>query len=55
MCDAIDVENMIILHLSNPNTLTDEETDCEDADPASLQMILQDYGPVDSEREYLNL
>ena len=38
-----------------PNTPTDEETDCEDADPASLQMISQDYGPVDSERDYLNL
>ena len=38
-----------------PNTLTDEETDCEDTDPASLQMISQDYGLVDSERDYLNL
>ena len=38
-----------------PNTLTDEETDCEDADPASLQMISQDHGLVDSERDYLNL
>ena len=40
-----------------PNTLTDEETDYEDADPTSLQMISQDYGPIDSEREgdYLNL
>ena len=40
-----------------PNTPTDEETDYEDADPASLQMISQDYGPIDSEREgdYLNL
>ena len=33
-----------------PNTLTDEETDYEDADPTSLEMISQDYGPVDSER-----
>ena len=40
-----------------PNTLTDEETDYEDADPTSLQMISQDYGPIDSEREgdHLNL
>ena len=40
-----------------PNTPTDDETDYEDADPASLQMISQDYGPIDSEREgdYLNL
>ena len=38
-----------------PNTLTDEETDYEDVDPASLQMISQDYGPIDSERDYLNL
>ena len=37
-----------------PNTPTDEETDYEDADPTSLQMISQNY---DSEREgdYLNL
>ena len=40
-----------------PNTPTDKETDYEDADPISLQMISQDYGPVDLEREgdYLNL
>ena len=38
-----------------PNTLTDEETDYEDKDPVSLQLISQDYGPVDSERDYLNL
>ena len=36
---------------------TDEEPDCNYADPASLQMITQDYYPVDSEgeTEYLNL
>ena len=35
---------------------TDEEPDCDDADPASLQMITQDYYPIDSEGEveYLN-
>ena len=40
-----------------PNTPTDEETDYEDVDPASLQMMNQNYGPVDSEWEveYLNL
>ena len=40
-----------------PNTPTDEETDYEDADPASLQMISQVHGPIDLEREgdYLNL
>ena len=40
-----------------PNTPTDEETDYEDADPASLQIMSQSYGPNDSEREgeYLNL
>ena len=40
-----------------PNTPTDEETDYEDVDPASLQMMTQNYGPVDSEgeEEYLNL
>ena len=38
-----------------PNTPTDEETDYEDADPTSLQMISQDYGSIDSERDYLNL
>ena len=40
-----------------PNTPTDEETDYEDADPASLQIMSQSYGPVSLEREgdYLNL
>ena len=40
-----------------PNTPTDEETDYEDVDPASLQIMSQSYGPIDSEREgdYLNL
>ena len=40
-----------------PNASTDEETDYEDVDPASLQMMTQNYGPVDSEGEveYLNL
>ena len=39
------------------NTPTDEETDYEDVDPASLQIMSQSYGPNDSEREgdYLNL
>ena len=41
----------------SPNTLTDEEPDCDDANPASLQMMTQDCYPVDSEGEieYLNL
>ena len=34
-----------------PNTPTDKETDYEDADPASLQMMSQNYSPIDSERE----
>ena len=40
-----------------PNTPTDKETDYEDIDPPSLQMMTQNYGPVDSEGEveYLNL
>ena len=40
-----------------PNTPTDEEPDYDDADPASLQMMTQDYYPIDSEGEmqYLNL
>ena len=40
-----------------PNTPTDEEIDCEDVDPASLQIMSQSYGLNDSEREgdYLNL
>ena len=39
-----------------PNTPTDEETDYEEADPASLQMMTQNYCPIDSEGEgeYLN-
>ena len=35
-----------------PNTPTDEETDYEDADPASLQMMSQSY---EGEGDYLNL
>ena len=40
-----------------PNMLTDKEPDCDDADPASLQMMTQDYYYIDSEGEieYLNL
>ena len=40
-----------------PNTPTDEETDYDDADPVSLQMMKQNYYPIDSEgeAEYLNL
>ena len=36
---------------------TDEEPDYDDADPASLQVMTQDYYPIDSkgEAEYLNL
>ena len=39
-----------------PNTPTDEEPDCDDADQASLQIMTQDYYPIDSEGEieYLN-
>ena len=46
---------MITLHLNALIPPTDEETDYEDIDPTSLQMISQDYGPIDSERDYLNL
>ena len=40
-----------------PNMPTDEEPDCDDADPASLQMMTQDYYSIDSEGEieYLSL
>ena len=40
-----------------PNTLTDKKPDCDNADPASLQMMTQDYYPINSEGEieYLNL
>ena len=40
-----------------PNIPTDEEPDYDDADPASLQMLVQNYYSVDSEGEieYLNL
>ena len=40
-----------------PNTPTDEETDCDNADPVSLQMMTHNHYPVDSkgEIEYLNL
>ena len=46
------------LHASKcPNTPTDKEPDYDDADPASLQMMTQNYCPIDSEGEveYLNL
>ena len=39
-----------------PNTPTDKETDYDDAESASLQMMTQDYFPIYSgEVEYLNL
>ena len=40
-----------------PNTPTDEETDYEETDPASLQIMTQKYNTIDSEgeAEYLNL
>ena len=40
-----------------PYTPTDEETDYEDIDPASLQIMTQNYCLIDSEgeAEYLNL
>ena len=40
-----------------PNTPTDKGTGYEDVDPASLQMMTQNYGHVHSEGEvdYLNL
>ena len=39
-----------------PNIPTDEEPDYDDADPASLQMLAQNYYPINSEEvEYLNL
>ena len=39
-----------------PNIPTDEELDYDNADPVSLQMMMQDYFPIDSgEVEYLNL
>ena len=51
------VKSMIISCLNAPFTPADEETDYEDADPASLQMMTQSYSPINSEREadYLNL
>ena len=40
-----------------PNTPTDKETHYEEADPTSLQIMTQNYCPIDSEEEaeYLNL
>ena len=40
-----------------PNIPTDEELDYDDAGQASLQMLVQNYYPIDSEGEveYLNL
>ena len=46
-------------HLTSecPNNPTNEEPDYDDADPASLQMLMQNYYSIDSEGkvEYLNL
>ena len=43
--------------LECPNIPTDEEPDYDDAGPASLQMLVQNYYPIDSEGEvkYVNL
>ena len=40
-----------------PNIPTDKEPDCDDTDSTSLQMLMKDYYPIDSEGEveYLNL
>ena len=40
-----------------PNMPTDEEPDYDTAEPAALQVMTQDYYPIDSEGEieYLNL
>ena len=49
---VIDAENTITLPQNAsecPNILTDEEPDFDDADPASLHMMTQDYYPIDSE------
>ena len=54
---VIDAGNTIISTSECPNTPPDEETDYEEADPASLQKMTQNYCPIDSEgeAEYLNL
>ena len=54
---VIDVGNMIISHLNALIPQLTRRRDYEDIDPASLQMMTQNYGPVDSEGEveYLNL
>ena len=48
---------MITLHPKCHNIPTDEEPDYDDAGPATLQMITQNYCLIDSEGEveYLNL
>ena len=48
---------MITLPLNAPIPQWMKRHDYEDADPASLQIMSQSYGPEDSEREndYLNL
>ena len=43
--------NMIHFASECYNMPTDEEPDCDDADPASLQIMTQDYYPIDSEGE----
>ena len=48
---------MTTLHPNAPIPLLTKEPDYDDADPASLQMITQNYYPNNSEGEveYLNL
>ena len=43
---------MITLYQNAPIHLTDEEPDCDNADPASLQMMTQDYYPINSGGRY---
>ena len=57
MWDAIGCREYDHFASECPNIPTNEEPDYDNADPASLQMMTQDYYPIDSEREveYLNL
>ena len=47
MWGAIIVENMTHFTSECPNTLTVQETDYEDADPASLQMMSHNFSTID--------
>ena len=54
---SVEIEMMTILEVEVETETIVDLSQGEDVDPASLQMMTQNYGPADSEGEveYLNL